>query len=455
MVYFNDLSTEPFFTLRLINGTDEYNTNYTDYVLDENFIKAVVERAKTSPLTLFKYTCKEYREGHNKVVNTPRTVLSRSNGTPALSISPVLADNRIANNFFNQLVEQKSSLLLARDYSIIIENQAVQEAYNDNRINIDKALMKLAEDAIVYGTSYGYCYYQDGTFKVDALNPLEVIPIWEDKISKKLAGLIRVYKVNKFINNVFKDYKEIEVYTKERIDRYHYTDNDTLEYFESEKFTIEFPVFSISYNNGESLLKNLKPLIDNYDRTLSTLANTIQDAPNSIKVIKGYSGADKDAFIKNLAEYRTAFIDEDGGLESLETPLAVVETNEHLKTLKQNIFQLGKGVDIEADSLGNASGAAIRYRYSALTADVEKFSKEMQEAVKVIVGILADFHSTYTGEVEVVFNMDNSLLESAVIEDIKNSVGIISNRTLLEQHPWVKDVDDELSRINAEATPSI
>ena len=40
--------------------------------------------------------------------------------------------------------------------------------------------------------------------------------------------------------------------------------------------------------------------------------------------------------------------------------------------------------------------------------------------------------------------------ESQAISDIRNSVGIISEETLVAQHPWVTDVQEELARIKKE-----
>ena len=53
-------------------------------------------------------------------------------------------------------------------------------------------------------------------------------------------------------------------------------------------------------------------------------------------------------------------------------------------------------------------------------------------------------------KVEVVLNRDILVNESQAISDIRNSVGIISEETLVAQHPWVTDVQEELARIKKE-----
>jgi SPP1 family phage portal protein len=50
-------------------------------------------------------------------------------------------------------------------------------------------------------------------------------------------------------------------------------------------------------------------------------------------------------------------------------------------------------------------------------------------------------------EVEFVFNRDIFINEDAKIDNCTKSVGVISNRTILAHHPWVTDLEHELSQI--------
>jgi len=51
---------------------------------------------------------------------------------------------------------------------------------------------------------------------------------------------------------------------------------------------------------------------------------------------------------------------------------------------------------------------------------------------------------------EIIFNRDMMMDEGQIISNIKNSVGILSLKTLLEQDPWIDDADKELARIEEE-----
>src|SRR5690606_35281028 len=57
----------------------------------------------------------------------------------------------------------------------------------------------------------------------------------------------------------------------------------------------------------------------------------------------------------------------------------------------------------------------------------------------------------YSGEqVDFIFNRDIIINESDVINNAKSSVGIISDETIIANHPWVTNVQSELERIEAQ-----
>lgn len=49
-----------------------------------------------------------------------------------------------------------------------------------------------------------------------------------------------------------------------------------------------------------------------------------------------------------------------------------------------------------------------------------------------------------------ILNRDTVVIESQVIADIKNSVGILSKETLIAQHPYITNVEQELRNIEKE-----
>ena len=98
----------------------------------------------------------------------------------------------------------------------------------------------------------------------------------------------------------------------------------------------------------------------------------------------------------------------------------------------------------------------IQSMYSDIDLDANDMETEFQAAFEEILWFV-NAHLANTGqgsfeneEVTIIFNRDMLMDEGQVIENIKNSVGILSKATLVAQHPWVDDVDAELTKIEEE-----
>jgi hypothetical protein len=60
------------------------------------------------------------------------------------------------------------------------------------------------------------------------------------------------------------------------------------------------------------------------------------------------------------------------------------------------------------------------------------------------------FNAKYEGTINVIFNTDIAVNETETIANIRNSVGILSNETLIKQHPYVDDPQREIELIENE-----
>jgi SPP1 family phage portal protein len=113
-------------------------------------------------------------------------------------------------------------------------------------------------------------------------------------------------------------------------------------------------------------------------------------------------------------------------------------------------------VDTKDPDLGNASGTAINFRYMDLDADCESLGTELKDTFQRL-KLFIDVYLQLTGkgdftkeQFDIVFNVDMPVNETDVINNVRNSDGIISRRTQLQNHPWVQDVDEEIAWIDEE-----
>ena len=94
--------------------------------------------------------------------------------------------------------------------------------------------------------------------------------------------------------------------------------------------------------------------------------------------------------------------------------------------------------DIDIDSNG------IETEFRATFDDIFDFVKSYLVEFKKI-DISEENHN-----IEILFNKDVLINESQVIDDITKSVGVISNRTLVEKHPYTNNIKEEIDRIESE-----
>lgn len=386
-----------------------------------------------------------------------------------------LTNTKLTHPFFRKLVNQKVNYLLSREFSIQCDDKDFAgnlSSYFNKRFHLN--LKNVAAEAVINGIAWIQVYYDElGELKFKRIPTAEIIPFWEDSDHTKLSAVLRQYTITEYDSKgQKKEIIKVEYYNKNGVWYYIKTDGRLITDTEKEKsghFKVNIegmetfanwekvPFIAFKYNFDElSLLKLVKSLIDDYDINTSDTSNVLQDIPNSIKVVRNYDGTDKGEFSQNLAIYRTAFVSGDGDIKSLETNLDISAIKEHLDRLRRDIYEAGSGVDTQQENFGNSSGVALKFKYVDLDNDIDAFSAELAASLSDLIWyIKIDLLNKGLGnyvemDYEIIFNTDSIINEQEVIENTRNSIGIISNETILANHPWVTDAAAELERLEQE-----
>ena len=119
--------------------------------------------------------------------------------------------------------------------------------------------------------------------------------------------------------------------------------------------------------------------------------------------------------------------------------------------LKDQIYEAGQGLQQDISASGSLSGVALKFFYRKLELKAglmeTEFRSGIDSLVKAIlkfINVNADYKITQTWT----RNMINNDLETSQIAQA--SVGIISKKTILENHPWVSDIQIENDRLEEE-----
>lgn len=455
---------------------------------EQEFLFANITEWQNSEVRKMMLTAQDYYGNDNDIKDRKRYYIDRK-GIKQEATN--LSNSKLAHPFMRKLTNQKVNYLLSKELTIQCDDELFSEAiakYINKKFL--RMLKRVGKDAIVNGIAWVQVYYnKDGILSFKRIPSEEIIPFWADADHTILEGVIRVYSVWQYLQNGYKkEIFKVEYHTTAGVWYYilgdkglkpdpdrgenlqgHFTvtvnktdeqgqqvvDEQGQPVTEDVQATWDrVPFIGFKYNDDEvSLLKWIKPLIDDYDINTSDTSNNLQDVPNSIKVVKNYDGTDKGEFVQNLATYRTAFVSGDGDMKSVETPMDIQAIDAHLNRLKDDIYEAGNGVDTQDDNLGNASGVAIEFRYAGLNMDMTDMGAEFGASLEDLIWFIkvdmlnmgiGDFMET---EFDVIFNTDMIVNESEAITDAKNSVGIISDETIRANHPWVTDADAEEERM--------
>lgn len=451
---------------------------------DMNFLNVVLnEYLNSKKLQKFIEADKYYRNANTKIKEKTRyiTVDGRK------EILTNLSNTQAAHAFMKKLVNQKASYLLGKPFSIDSTQEGLAKEL-DGLFNkaFFRKLLKVGKDAIKYGIGWVQIYYnENGELDLKRIPPTEIIPFWKDADHTDLEALMRTYTVDHYEDNGTKiNIRKVEYYDKTGVyyfevnrDGQLVPDNDRdifsghfpllktrkvrnekneevdEEYIEQQNWQ-KIPFIAFKANDEElGILTFIKDLIDDYDKNVSDVSDQLQDVPNALKVIKGYSGENKEDFAHNINVYRTIFIESDGDVSTIQTSIDIQAIDSHLNRLRQDIYDFGGGVDSQKETQNIASGVALKFKYADLDLDAKfmatEFSASMENLLWFICSDLAargkgDYNPQ---EVNIVWNMDMAVAENEVIDNIIKSMAILSKETLVAQHPWVEDVNVELEKI--------
>lgn len=416
-----------------------------------------------------------YYEGQHDILQRQRTIIGE-NGQ--LQVVTNLPNNRLIDNQYALMVDQKTNYLVGKPFTLNCENKTYVDLLSKvfNR-RFQRLLKYVCEDALNGGIGWLYPYYNEaGEFSFKHFPAYDILPFWADDDHTILDCAIRYYTQEVWNGYQKEKVEKVEIFKADGIYRYIYQ-NDMLiadveageheNYFMVEEEGQEpkgfnwtrIPLVPFKYNKQEiPLIRRVKTLQDGINTMISDFENNMQeDARNTILVLKNYDGENLGEFRHNLSTYGAVKVREDGGVETLQVEINAENFKSILELLKKSLIENARGYDAKDDRLsGNPNQMNIQSMYSDIDLDANGMETEFQAAFEELLWFInQDFSNRGLGdyegaELQIVFNRDILINETESIENCSKSVGILSTETIVEQHPWVTDVEVELARLRKE-----
>lgn len=443
---------------------------------DEEFLVGEIHRFLASKRRKDMIDGERYFRGKQDILHRRRTMIGEGGNLETVENIP---NNRIVDNQYKKMVNQKVNYLLGQPLTVKSSNKQYAKAI---RKFIDKNFLRqiknVGRDSLNCGIGWLFCHYDgQGNFVFKRMKPYEIIAGWRDEDHTVLDYVIRIYKMIVFEGKTEKAVQKAEVYDESGIHRFILDgnrlvpdDNPHEPYFtvidgdgEQAYNWSKIPMIPFKYNGEEiPLIQSVKSLQDGLNLILSNFQNNMEeDARNTILVLVNYDGENLAEFRKNLSTYgavKLKTVDGAAGdLRTLHVEVNAANYQAIIGIFKKAIIENAMGYDAKDDRLGgNANQLNIMSMYSDIDLDANEMETEFQASFQELL-YFVNLHLANTGagdfegeDLEIIFNRDMLISESEVISNIQNSVGILSEETLVSQHPWIDDPQAEMDQVKAE-----
>lgn len=444
---------------------------------NKQFIERELNKFMSSPERRMMVDGTKYYNGDQDILMKKRTAIG--DGGKLIEVDN-LPNHRIVDNQYRKAVIQKTNYLVGKPITFRADNEqysdALQTVFNKAW---NRKIKTIAKTALNEGIAWIFpTYDKNGRFTLKLFHGCEVRPMWADSEHTQLEAAFRIYPVLRYEGQTIERIVyNVEVYTEDGIDFY---ESDSVainlvpvEPWHQDYITVaddtgaelgfnwsKIPLIPFRCNEEEvPLIKCAKSLQDAINEILSAFGdNMTEDERNTILVLVNYDGQNLGEFRRNLATYGAVKVSTQDGVQGDVKTLQVEVNSENYKTilkvLKDELIENVMGYDSKDDRLsGSPNQMNIESMYNDIDLEANAMETEFQASIEELLWFVNN-HLANTGvgdffgeKVEVIFNRDMMMNEADVIANIKNSEGIISDETLVAQHPWVTDVQAELDRI--------
>ncbi|MDR0222547.1 MAG: phage portal protein [Oscillospiraceae bacterium] len=447
---------------------------------DREFIGREILRFKASEKRRLMLLGEDYFAGRHDIVYRKRAVIGEAG---ELETARNLPDNKAVDNQYRKLVNQKANYILGQPLTF----RAGDGDYRAKLAAVfDKGFMRMmknvAKDAYNHGIAWIYLYYEKGALKFKRLKGCEIIPGWRDFEHTRLDYAIRIYETADCSGGDEKAVERAEVFDGAGVHYFRLDDDKPVSVppYRASYITVAGNGFAREYNwekipliafkrDGDEtpLISSVKSLQDGLNLILSNFWNAMEEDPrNTLLVLVNYDGEDLSEFRRNLAAYGAVKVRSvDGAAGDLKTLRVEVNADNYraiIEIFKRAVIENGMGFDAKDSRVlggGNPNQMNIQSMYSDIDLDANEIETEFQAALAETLWFVNRSleHGGFAGSknAEFIFNRDMMLNEGQIIDNCVKSLALLSEETVIANHPWADDISGEMRRKSARRIPPL
>lgn len=351
-------------------------------------------------------------------------------------------------------------------------------------------------DCLIDGDCWLYPFIDhNGDFAYRFFRGRDICPIYETEGRDEISAIVRVYEVrNPSGQNQTKKY--VEIYRKENMVRYELeekgnpagthiaarlvngaiSDYVTIVQPVPASDGVEPPKYGYRWSqipfihitpsdHPQPLLSRCKTILDAINQIYSNWADNVLTYPDGgILVVQNYGGEEAGSMWSEIVQNRMISVSSTpempgGDAHYLEPPTKSTDYEAILQSLRKALFDVCCAFDDTNESVftSNLHELTIRTAMLSMEQDANTLVASIERALKSFV---YNFYCPYLqakgfddySDTSMDIKIDDIRIRNiAEITNLMVSLGMkLSNRTMLEHHPWVENVDEELDRIMQE-----
>lgn len=159
---------------------------------DIKYLEKIMRRWLDSPIRDEELLAEKYYDGDHDILRRQRQVID---ATGKLVPIDNIANNKLIDNQYRKLVDQKTNYVLGKPLTIsTADDEYLKLLVKIFDKKMHRKLRTLAQNAVDGGIAWLYPYYDEqGAFQVMVFPSYEICPIWKDKAHTELEAAMRYY----------------------------------------------------------------------------------------------------------------------------------------------------------------------------------------------------------------------------------------------------------------------
>ena len=361
--------------------------------------------------------------------------------------------NKAIINYTKIIVDAYTGYLATPGFISYSSKNDIEDIMNVLRYNdYQSEDSRFLQDALIYGVANELMYNDSqGQTRFRLINPLTCFGVYDDSLTGDLNYFIRMYKESDWDDT---DTYLVDVYSDTLIK--HYTmagKNGSLKYVSEEPhYFSQCPANIFCLPDEKSIFDCVLSLQDSINTLLSAEIDDYEAFCDAYLILEGVD-ADSDD-IAEMKRNRVMLIPTGATASYLTKQGNDTQVENMLKRIQDGIFKTAQCPDFSSESFtgGVSSGIAIQYRLCGMENKAGAIEGEMKKALQRRVEIISGIASLKLGEAvfrDIVIEFKRNIPEdiTTTINMVNNLKGVVSDRTLLAQIPFVDDVNAELEEL--------